>query len=195
MFECVLILGWILCQDCSFEDPPPRYMCLYVLQQDRMGGGHSSLVDAEVLVRYLSRKALRVLTAAEFDMRVPAEFQKGGDKVIRGRLIFGSGLWRYRSDIIIKDRCTEGELAALAELDGLLRNPHLVLSTDLPQDSILVLDNSRWLHGRSAIFDQSRWLKRVRYHPLAPPPVLRPLITRTISLQQIEEIDVNDGMN
>lgn len=163
-------------------------MCLYVLQEDKLGGGHSSLVDTEVLVRYLSRQALRVLTTAEFDMRVPTEFQKGAVNMIRGRLIYGKGLWRYRSDIIIKDRCTVAELQALSELDSLLRDPHLVLLTDLPRDSILVLDNSRWMHGRSIIFDKSRWLKRVRYHPLSSPPVLQPLISRTISLQELDKV-------
>jgi hypothetical protein len=163
-------------------------MCLYVVQEDRCGGGHSLLLDTEVLNRYLSRASLAVLTTTEFAMNVPEEFKKG-QETVTGRLIWAGGLWRYRSDLIIRDTCSASELAALRELDELLSNPHLVLSTDLPRDSVLVLDNSRWMHGRTVIYDRDRWLKRVRFHPLGPPPACQRLVSRSMSLQLEEALE------
>jgi hypothetical protein len=162
-------------------------MCLYVVQEDRCGGGHSLLLDTEVLTRYLSRSALQILTTTEFIMNVPEEFKKG-QETIKGKLIWDGGLWRYRSDLIIRETCTPPELAALEELDELLSNPHLLLSTDLPRDSVLVLDNSRWMHGRTVIHDRQRWLKRIRYHPLGPPPACHRIVSRSKSLQLEEEL-------
>ena len=34
--------------------------------------------------------------------------------------------------------------------------------------SMIVFDNARWFHGRTAIYDTNRWLKRVRFHARAP---------------------------
>lgn len=164
-------------------------MCLYVIREDRCGGGHSLLLDTEVLTRYLSRSALQILTTTEFVMNVPEEFKKG-QETITGKLIWDGGLWRYRSDIIMRDTCTPSELAALQELDDLLTNSHLILSTDLPQDSILVLDNSRWMHGRTVIHDHQRWLKRIRYNPIGPPPACLRIVSRSKSLQVEEDRDV-----
>jgi hypothetical protein len=158
-------------------------MCLYVVREDRCGGGHSLLLDTEVLNRYLSRASLKVLMTTEFAMNVPEEFKKGPETTVTGKLIWAGGLWRYRPDLIIRETCSPQELAALKELDELLSNPHLVVSTDLPHDSVLVLDNSRWMHGRTVIFDHERWLKRIRFHPLGPPPACQRLVSRSKSLQ------------
>lgn len=159
------------------------------MREDRLGGGYSLLLDTEVLVRYLSRDSLKVLLTSTFEMNVPEEFKKGCEK-ISGKLIWEDGLWRYRSDLIIRDNCTPAEHKALNELDELLKNPNLILTTHLPFDSILVLDNSRWMHGRTIILDQDRWLKRIRFHPVGLPPPCKRLISRSRSLQFEEELSL-----
>lgn len=150
--------------DCSFEDPPPRYMSLYVVEEDKAGGGLTTLVDTVTLWRYLSRRSLAILHTTEFTIRVPREFFKGSE-TIRGRILSANKLWRYRSDIIVRDHCTPAQVEALDELDACLANPHLILTTKLPKGALLLLDNSRWFHGRTRIYDQHRWLKRIRFHP------------------------------
>ena len=121
-----------------------------------------------------------------------------------------------RSDIVVREKCTPPQLAALAELDRLLASPSLVLTTLLPTGSLLLLDNTRWFHGRSAILDKQRWLKRVRFNASSEglertgqqlhqkqkpelelyeqrkedeetPPLLHRLVTRTRSLEQQQE--------
>lgn len=162
-------------------------MCLYVVREDRCGGGHSLLLDTDVLTRYLSRQTLHILHTSNFLMNIPIEFLKGTSQNLIGKIIFEKGLWRYRSDLIVKEKCSEKEIEALNELDNLLKNPHLILATDLPFDSVLVLDNCRWMHGRTIIKDEKRWLKRIRYYPIQPPPSWDRVISRTISIQCEEE--------
>lgn len=52
-------------------------MLLYVVQEDRLGGGLSTLIDTEVLLRLLSRQSLFTLMHSLFELRVPPEFHKG----------------------------------------------------------------------------------------------------------------------
>jgi alpha-ketoglutarate-dependent taurine dioxygenase len=94
---------------------------------------------------------------------------------------------------VVREACSPSQLAALAELDLLLSNPSLQLTTLLPPGSLLLLDNTRWFHGRSAIMDEQRWLKRVRFNAgaerqreqqqqQAGMPLLQRLVSRTDSL-------------
>lgn len=176
--------------DCSFEDPPPRYMALYVMQEDRCGGGYSTLIDTEALNRYLSRQSFVTLLKSVFTVRVPPEFYKGTATIRTNIVTAEEKLWKYRSDVIVREDCSEDQLNALNELDSLLQNPCLILTTMLPTGSILLLDNMRWFHGRSAIRDRGRWLKRIRFCPSEDrqPPMLRRLVTRTDSLRLEHEI-------
>lgn len=114
--------------DCSFEDPPPRYVALYVVREDCTGSGLSTLIDATILQRCLSRRTLRILHTTEFDIVVPREFYKGRD-TIRGRILSADKLWRYRSDTIVRATCTPDQIRALDELDARLGDPHLILTT------------------------------------------------------------------
>jgi hypothetical protein len=63
--------------DCSFEEPPPRYITLFVMREDENQGGYSTFVDTQLLMKYLSRKALATLHSSIFTVRVPPEFFKG----------------------------------------------------------------------------------------------------------------------
>lgn len=89
----------------------------------------------------------------------------------------------------MREKCCPAQLTALAELDRLLSTSSLVLSTRLASGSLLLLDNTRWFHGRSAVRDRGRWLKRIRFnecpeHLEAGAPALQRLVSRTESLQQ-----------
>ncbi|KAI6777752.1 uncharacterized protein J7T54_000397 [Emericellopsis cladophorae] len=65
--------------DCSYENPPPRYFALQVLQHDRRGGGTLSVMDVRRLVstgEHLSPAARAVLATPQFRMAIPPEFIK-----------------------------------------------------------------------------------------------------------------------
>lgn len=131
--------------DCSYEDPPPRYFALQVLQHDRRGGGTLSVMDVERLsTELLSPGTRSVLAEPQFRLNIPPEFIKDPCR----RSIVGSLLatataangtttptaaaahhhrnhsqapatMRFRGDIITP--LTEGASGALAELDDALR--------------------------------------------------------------------------
>jgi hypothetical protein len=155
--------------DSSFENPPPRFIALYVVKQDANGGGLSRLIYGELLLRSLSLATLRCLRKTKFRFAVPQEFRK--DPAVNytdGPILSATGRWRYRSEIIIRDNLTPEQVSALAELDAALGNPHLCMTTRLPEKGLLLLDNGRWFHARSKIKDPARWLKRARFHDFSP---------------------------
>lgn len=176
--------------DCSFEDPPPRFVALYVVQEDTFGGGYTTLIDTDALNRYLSRKSLLVFKNRDFTVTVPPEFFKGVKHITLKLITAKEKLWSYRSDIVRRDLCDEEQRNALDELDGLLSNPSLILTTMLPTGAMLLLDNMRWFHGRSSIMDSRRWLKRVRFQPSPSriPPALNRLVSRSDSCPADDKI-------
>ncbi|MBX3171129.1 MAG: DUF309 domain-containing protein [Candidatus Eremiobacteraeota bacterium] len=136
--------------DASFEDPPPRYVGLLVIRRDALGGGQSQWVScAEVLGRVSARcrADLRKLRW----LRVPAEFCKGEERV-RGPLLCGQDLMRYRREVLDSD---------IPEFSAALQGERT--SLDLAEGTLLLLDNWRFFHGRTAILDNSRHLLRVRF--------------------------------
>jgi alpha-ketoglutarate-dependent taurine dioxygenase len=58
--------------------------------------------------------------------------------------------------------------AAVEELNNLLEQPESV-GESMPaevfkENTILLMDNARFLHSRTDIKDSKRWLRRVRFH-------------------------------
>ncbi|KAK2763631.1 taurine catabolism dioxygenase [Colletotrichum kahawae] len=159
--------------DCSYEDPPPRFFALQILQHDRFGGGTLSVMNVERLVQQLSSTILASLKAPEYLVTIPPEFIKNTNR----RCIIGSVLAtdhdsspmiRFREDIL--SPLTERARRALEELKKALATKEvqaystLHLSSDrLPKGSIILMDNRRWLHSRNHINDPGRHLRRVRW--------------------------------
>jgi alpha-ketoglutarate-dependent taurine dioxygenase len=143
--------------DCAFENPPPEYMALLVVQPDRFGGGESLLLDTQSFV--FSAATQRSLQQP-FPFRAPREFEKG-EPITYGSILLPRGM-RYRREIIPDELCTREQLHALDALDEVIArsNP---MRTVLPQNSILFLDNHRFLHARTEIYDPQRHLQRIRY--------------------------------
>lgn len=161
--------------DCSYEDKPPRYFALQVLQPDRYGGGTLSVLKVDQLLSLLSPFAQQWLSGAHYRIEVPPEFVKTQEKQeIIGNLLAlpkgasGSKL-RFREDIT--SPLTKEASQALDELKSLLfsdeiqsRVQHFPAET-LPRGSIIIMDNHRWLHARNEISDPDRHLRRVRWSP------------------------------
>ncbi|KAF4979954.1 hypothetical protein FZEAL_3940 [Fusarium zealandicum] len=164
--------------DCSYEDPPPRYFALQVLQHDRCGGGTLSVMNVERLSKLLSPDTQSVLTAPEYRITIPPEFIKDpNQKDIIGSVFVTDldsqpTMIRFREDILTP--LTERAGRALDELkEALLREEVHAYSTvhlksaDLPKGSIILMDNRRWLHARNDIKDPERHLRRVRWDACA----------------------------
>jgi alpha-ketoglutarate-dependent taurine dioxygenase len=160
--------------DCSYEDLPPRYFALHVLQHDRCGGGTLSVMNVQKLTELLSPDTRTSLMRPDYSISVPLEFiKKPENKKIVGSVLAARQdvqphMMRFRRDLIIP--MTETASRALQELDMFLGDSkaqeqstlHLT-PTDLPAGSIILVDNRRWLHARNNIKDPKRHLRRVRW--------------------------------
>ena len=167
--------------DCSFEAAPPQFFALHVLHADRNGGGTLSALSTSEVLAKLRPDVRQSLTRPEFQITVPPEFAKGVDSIV-GNLVGqdmedGQGRpmmrLRYRGDIVqpLSNKAEEalGELNAVlspcpggagAEID------HIKIDLTpqiLPDNSVLMMDNGRWLHGRNEVKDKRRHLRRIRW--------------------------------
>lgn len=159
--------------DCSYEEAPPRYFALQVLQEDRCGGGTLSVMNVGRLSSLLSSSTCAALLRPEFRITVPPEFVKSEDKqYIVGSLmaVDAEGLpsmVRFREDILAP--LTAEAALALGEMKECLLGSKveaetLHLTPDcLPRGSIILMDNYRWLHARNHVNDPKRHLRRVRW--------------------------------
>ena len=125
------------------------------------------------MTRLLSPQAVDVLSSHEFDLKVPPEFFKGKNTV-KGKLLdvdpaTGRAYVRYRSDILHDPPSADASAnAAIQELKDLLEDPtgvgEHVPGFVFKENTVLLMDNARYLHSRTDIKDPRRWLRRVRFH-------------------------------
>lgn len=159
--------------DCSYEDNPPRYFALQVVQPDQLGGGTFSTLNVQRVVDLLSPAAKTVLRRPEYRITVPPEFVRSSTQShITASLLaadeFGApAMIRFRGDIITP--LTVEAKAALNELGRALLSPDVQEETlhltaeNMPRGSVLLMDNRRWLHARNEVKDPERHLRRVRW--------------------------------
>ena len=160
--------------DCSYEACPPQYFGLHVLRADHMGGGTLSALNVLHLLQRLSTSANTSFIQPDYRIKVPPEFFKGIEN-IEGKLIATSEdqnnpRIRYRSDIT--QGLTAGAGKALGELNNLLAPDSKdeiqdikvdLTPQDLPNNTIVLMDNGKWLHSRTNINDPRRHLRRIRW--------------------------------
>ncbi|KAI0517594.1 hypothetical protein F5B22DRAFT_654805 [Xylaria bambusicola] len=175
--------------DCSYEDPPPRYFALQVLQPDRYGGGILSLMNVQRLSERLSSATRAALMLPEYRIATPPEFYKQNKQghIIGGILSIdsdGRSVMRFRGDIISTLSSTSSQ--AVEDLKRSL----LIAATDsevtlhlsaeeLPARSIVLVDNRRWLHARTDVKDPERHLRRIRWDPISFPGLAHETYTST----------------
>lgn len=162
--------------DCSYENAPPQYFALQVLQPDRCGGGTLSVLKLDHITRFLSSAAHAALLEPEFQIKIPPEFVKQPDKLHILGSILGldeqdQTIMRFREDIVTP--ISARAASALKELKNALEDPDIssratlhLKATDLPERSIILLDNRRWLHARNHVKDPARHLRRVRWNAI-----------------------------
>ena len=149
--------------DCCYEEQVPGYFGLYVVQQDKLGGGVNLLINTAFIVSRLSAETFRTLRMMTYPIRVPKEFLKGNER-IHALLVDENHNFRYRHDLIVREELGERQMAALNELETLIAEPNIWRRMRLSAGQMLILDNKRYLHARTPIKDRARHLKRVRFN-------------------------------
>ncbi|KAJ8133119.1 hypothetical protein O1611_g507 [Lasiodiplodia mahajangana] len=159
--------------DCSYENPTPRYFALHVLQHDQFGGGTLSIMNVGKLIERLSPAAREALKGDEYRIVTPPEFIKDANAkpIITSVLSSdseGKQIIRFRDDIIkpLSENAANAFQELLQALPAAATDPQTTMhltAKDLPKQSVLMLDNRRWLHSRNVVKDPSRHLRRVRW--------------------------------
>jgi hypothetical protein len=156
---------------------PHDYIGLACLRADPGGGGQSRLVHVDDLLAELARRSGRWCVSAlrdpvfRFPLAPPESARLGphrsrGQRVpILSESIGGSERIRYRGDVVRLDpgrRFFGRHRRALAALDATLADPSVSTACSLAPGDVLLIDNRRVLHGRTAIRGRQRLLWRVR---------------------------------
>jgi alpha-ketoglutarate-dependent taurine dioxygenase len=143
--------------DASYEANPPKYVGLFVVKEDSKGGGLTLVSDSSKILTQLSHRSLIALNS-ELRIRVPPEYQKSGVE-IEVPLIWNKKI-RYRRELLIEPN--EDVLHALDEFEFLAKRFQQKIM--LRENSLLIFDNHRLLHGRTRVLDKQRHLKRIKFN-------------------------------
>ncbi|KAN0099151.1 hypothetical protein V8E51_012926 [Hyaloscypha variabilis] len=161
--------------DGAYENNPARFAGFHIIRPDLQGGGIFRVLRSEDLIQQLRTETVQALIHHEYDLKVPDEFFKN-ERKIRGKLLSvdqttGNVHVRYRRDILMGPPSEDDEACkAVEELSTLLGDPdnesigEVIPSVAFKENSVLLIDNTRFLHTRTKVKDAKRWLRRVRFH-------------------------------
>lgn len=162
--------------DSAFKSSPETYVMLFAYKPASDGGGLSQVLSAQRLLKSLSkssdgRRCIRLLRETRFPFQVPTAFTKARqDTVVEwvsAPILSGRGKIRYRHDLIVS-ALDHGVISLSAESQWAIAHTARELaelksgSLSLRSGDLLVLNNHRVLHGRTAFKDRDRMLLRVR---------------------------------
>jgi hypothetical protein len=155
--------------------PSPAYLALFCHRQARCGGGHTDLLDIEQVLPALTEDEKALLTDRELDFPGPDHANQG--RTVRTRLLSvaddGRRVLRFSWNLLstgeydppLEVDPDPGALplgapgAALADRVSALFGERAT-SVLIPENSVLIWDNRRMLHARSAYQDPARHLTR-----------------------------------
>ncbi len=139
--------------DLSYSSAPPPFFLLHSLVNSSRNGGMTTLCPLRSLLGRLSAEALHQLSLPQFLFPVPSYYP--GDGQVTSAVLHAApdgSLWiRFRRDGLRST--TWVGMAAVAELLEAIAGE--TLETHLESGSALLIDNRRWLHGRTAFLPQA----------------------------------------
>ncbi|GHC68224.1 TauD/TfdA family dioxygenase [Streptomyces flavofungini] len=157
-------------------DPSPRHLALYCHRQARCGGGHTDLLDGRLLKKLLSPAEHALLTDTRIDFPGPGGAAPAGGPVTVPMLYEeddGRPVLRFSYNLLTAadydaalDASPEPDLLPLGRAGADLARHVGELFDEyrtrvlIPDGSLLIWDNQRMLHARSAYADADRHLTR-----------------------------------
>jgi alpha-ketoglutarate-dependent taurine dioxygenase len=175
--------------DSSFYPMPEEQFILYVVHAARCNGGQSLLVDGDDIYDALQRTeegraAYDLLRTAPVPFRVPAVYAAGEETVevhvapVLGPVTRPASRYsktplprfamRWRYDSILKgldarpDLDTPALSDALALMNEVVEKGAARFEEQLPDDTLMLINNHHMLHGRTTYTDERRHLIRIR---------------------------------
>jgi hypothetical protein len=167
--------------DSSFYPMPEEQFVLYVVHAARCGGGQSLIVDGDDLHAALQasaagRAAFETLRTTPVPFRVPAIYAAGDEQVevhiapvfTPARRAGAPFAIRWRHDSIRKgldarpDLDTPALRQAVETMNDIVERHAVRFQDQLPDDTLMLIDNYHTLHGRTNYEDEDRHLIRIR---------------------------------
>lgn len=150
--------------DASFDNLPPRYIGLEVVQEDRFGGGSQAFLPLSSIIAAIKDEEREVL-GHDYSWFVAPEFAMSSQRIVELPILFGDShqqFVRYREDCVILQRVSPEHRAAFHGLRKVIKQASPVVLIPRKGNQI-VIDNWRVLHARKAVQDPNRHIKRIRF--------------------------------
>lgn len=161
--------------DSAFSKNPEDIFILLVVKSARCKGGESILLHLEKLLEHIHAlpdgyAVEQTLRENVYPFAVPDVFKKSLEDELEyatGPILYDDKI-RFRSDSIRQCLKFNPELLnhkqhqALDAIDEILSNPAHYQRLYLNDNDLIIIDNKRMLHGRTAFTDKERHVLRVR---------------------------------
>ena len=153
--------------DASFEPMPPRFFALSVIRSDHGIGGLTCFASVEEAVKMLSAEEYDTLLNTSVHWKRPIEFTKHGMETTVAPVLFSKYRARIRGDIIMTDHLSDEDEKrfwdAYNRFYGHLEELCHKSARILPERTIILMDNQKFVHARTSIIDDRRSLLRIRF--------------------------------
>jgi len=155
--------------DTQYRELPERYMTLCCVQEAVCGGGLTLLLDSQLVLNdIIDQKEFLQSLSLNFPIAIPDVFAVKGNLFIEQPIVSNYPKFRFRYDTFKKGIVLQSsndkyvKLDIIERLKDILENSPHIISLKLRKGQILIIDNHRILHGRTAYSDPNRLLYRVR---------------------------------
>ncbi|KAL3792817.1 hypothetical protein HJC23_002624 [Cyclotella cryptica] len=154
--------------DASFESCPPRFFALSVVHADRCCGGLLGLASVEEAIERLNKEDFDILRNTVVHWRRPDEFSKDAlEDLVAAPVLFSRRRARLRTDIMETAHLSSRKERQFwdaynrfyTHLDEMCHSSARLL----PERTILLVDNQRFVHARTRIKGTHRLLLRIRF--------------------------------
>jgi hypothetical protein len=144
-----------------------------VVRKAECGGGETHLLDMKsILQGFDDADSLNVLRQ-DYSIAIPDIFQKSRESFfINAPIVFGNHKIRFRNDLIEKgfysNEATKdsSKVKAFQVLRQSIETSDHIKQISLGVGDVIIIDNHRVLHGRTAFQDNDRLLYRIRFNGL-----------------------------
>ena len=143
--------------DLSYIPNPPHMLIVHCLKNSPNKGGQVTLCDTKYVLRQLSQKTKKTLRNTEYLFPFPTHYKTNSSEC-NFAILTDKQKIRFRRDGLK----TKSKTAALAvqEFIDLAEGQHFSIS--MTKNSLLLIDNQRYLHGRFAYSNHAtRHLNRI----------------------------------
>ena len=150
--------------DASFEAKPPRFFLLAVKRCDWTGKGRTSFAKITDCTKDLTDEEYDILRTTQVMWKRPIEFSSGQVEDVVAPVLYSRSRGRIRRDIMKVKHSDDEALfwRAFDKFEACAKSLCEEQSYHLPEASVIICDNEKYVHSRSEILDVERILYRVR---------------------------------